>query len=234
MDNDLERLKKAYFLRKQQTKLLDRYSLLNPSNLFAVQMRQSSMFPILTKHGFFKLNRKNALEIGCGTGSILLELQTLGFPAKSVFGIDILSDRLSESKKILPLNPLLNADGQNLPFKSCRFDLVLQFTAFSSILDDKVKITMASEMLRVLKPDGLILWYDFWLNPINKQTKGIRRDEIHTLFPSCSFEFHKITLAPPIARMMVPVSLTFCAFLESLKVFNSHYLVGIKNKPNKA
>jgi len=83
-------------------------------------------------------------------------------------------------------------------------------------------------MLRVLKPNGIILWYDFWLNPTNPQTRGIRPKEIRELFPNCNFEFHKITLAPPIARRIVPLSWGLALFLEGLKIFNSHYLVVIR------
>ena len=83
-------------------------------------------------------------------------------------------------------------------------------------------------MLRVLrspdpasgKPGGMILWYDFWLNPINPQTRGIRPAEIKRLFPNCLYEFHRITLAPPIARKLAPISWGLCLFLESLKIFN--------------
>ena len=71
-------------------------------------------------------------------------------------------------------------------------------------------------------------WYDFWLNPTNPQTRGIRPAEIRRLFPNCRYEFHKITLAPPIARRVVPISWMLALFLESLKIFNSHYLVAIR------
>jgi hypothetical protein len=82
-------------------------------------------------------------------------------------------------------------------------------------------------MIRVTKHGGMILWYDFWINPTNKQTKGIGPDEIRHLFPNCQYDFHKITLAPPIARKVVPISWLQAIFLESLQIFNSHYLVAI-------
>jgi hypothetical protein len=74
----------------------------------------------------------------------------------------------------------------------------------------------------------MILWYDFWLNPTNPQTEGIRPSEIRTLFPGCDFEFRRITLAPPLARRLVPVSWVVAFLLEKLRVFNSHYLVAIR------
>ena len=45
------------------------------------------------------------------------------------------------------------------PFHS--FDLLLQSPVFTSILDQAMKERVAAEMMRVSKPGGLILWYDF-------------------------------------------------------------------------
>jgi hypothetical protein len=98
------------------------------------------------------------------------------------------------------------------------------------VLDEAVRRNLAAEMLRVLKPGGLIVWYDFWLNPSNRQTRGIRPAEIRRLFPGCAFDFRKITLAPPLARRVVPLSWLAACLLEKMRVFNSHYLVGIRKK----
>jgi hypothetical protein len=86
-------------------------------------------------------------------------------------------------------------------------------------------------MLRIVKPGGLVLSYDFWLNPSNPQTRGIRPAEIKQLFPNCQHEFHRITLAPPITRRLASISWGLCLFLESLKIFNTHYLVTIRKSP---
>jgi hypothetical protein len=48
------------------------------------------------------------------------------------------------------------------------------------------------------------------------------------LFPNCTYEFHKITLAPPLARRIVPISWILALLLEKLKIFNTHYLVAIR------
>ena len=117
-------------------------------------------------------------------------------------------------------------------------------TAISSILDPDIRRNICADMLRVLrspdpasgKPGGMILWYDFWLNPTNPQTRGIRPAEtcpelsrrIKRLFPNCRYEFHRITLAPPIARRIVPISWLLAYGLERLTIFNSHYLVAIR------
>jgi ubiquinone/menaquinone biosynthesis C-methylase UbiE len=128
----------------------------------------------------------------------------------------------------LPGTHFLQADGSQLPLREHTFDLVLQYTAISSILDPDLRQRMCAEMLRVLKPEGLILSYDFWLNPTNKQTRGLKLSEIHSSFVDCKIDYQRITLAPPITRRLAPVSWGLCLFLESLKIFNTHYLVAIR------
>jgi ubiquinone/menaquinone biosynthesis C-methylase UbiE len=228
MISDKDRLIAEYANRSRRLVGSDIYSISNPANLFMVQQRQRETLRILTHKGFFPLNGKPIFEIGSGRGLVLLEHLSYGAQPSGLHGVDLLLDRLCEARSFLPHSIFINADGQSLPFQKSKFDLVLQFTAFSSVLDDQVKTNIASEMLRVMKPDGMILWYDFWLNPTNKQTKGIRKPEIRRLFPDCSYEFNKITLAPPIARRLVPISWILCMMLEKLKIFNTHYLCVIR------
>ena len=229
--DDIARLRDEYEDRKLRFSGNDVYSWFNKANLFAIHQRQCAILLSLKKNGFFNLTRLSILEMGCGGGGILTEYLGFGAPPENIFGIDLLMDRLLHAHQILPGSGFANADGQSLPFPTQSFDLVLQFTALSSILDPELRKNICSDMLRVLNPNGMILWYDFWLNPTNKQTRGIRPFEIRQLFPNCSLEFHKITLAPPIARRVVPFSWMLALFLENLKIFNSHYLVAIRPLP---
>ncbi len=99
---------------------------------------------------------------------------------------------------------------------------------FSSITDEAICYTVAKEMLRVVKPGGMILWYDFWTNPMNKATRGIRAKEIRKYFPNCRFNLERVTLAPPLARGLVPVTWVGAELLEKLRLLNTHYLVAIR------
>jgi hypothetical protein len=50
----------------------------------------------------------------------------------------------------------------------------MQFTVFTSILDKDMKRNIAAEMLRVLKPKGVIIWYDYFVNnPKNSDVRGV-------------------------------------------------------------
>ena len=74
----------------------------------------------------------------------------------------------------------------------------------------------------------MILWYDYWLNPINRATRGVRPAEIRRLYPGCRLEFHRITLASPVARALAGRAWFLCYILERLWLFNTHYLVAIR------
>jgi len=227
---DLERLRAEYEKREHRRAGSCIYSLLDPANLFIIQQRQRTLLKLLHRHGFNPLGNRRILDLGCGRGETLLEFLGYGVKPERLHGADLLFQRLKEAHTLLPHLSLTCADGQHLPYASEVFDLVLQYTVFSSILDEKIKVNLAREILRVLKPGGLILWYDFWLNPINQQTRGMRPVEIRHLFPACTFEFHRITLAPPLTRRLAPISWLACALLEKLKVLNTHYLVAIRKQ----
>lgn len=225
---DLVRLRNEYADRAQHVDKTNLYSLFNPAQLFNIQQRQRVVLKCLQRNNLYHLNEQRILEIGCGNGNVLLDFFSCGAQLKNLYGIDLLVPRLLQARNRAPSLSISCADGQSLPFPSQHFDILLQFTAFSSILDETVRKNVSFEMQRVLKSQGLILWYDFWWNPANRQTRGIRPNEIRRLFPDCKYHFERITLAPPLVRKLATHSWGLCLFLESLKVFNTHYLVAIR------
>jgi SAM-dependent methyltransferase len=227
--DDVERLRREYARRARE---IDEayYSPFDRANLFILQQRQRSLLDLLRRQGCSSLAAKQLLEVGCGGGGVLLEYLGLGAAPAGLHGTDLLLPRVATAKSRLPHLPLTCADGRFLPYGRHSFDLVLQYTVFSSILDTAVKQQLAQEMMRVLRPGGLIIWYDFWFNPTNRQTQGIRPAEIRRLFPHCTHTFYRLTLAPPLARRLVPLSWTLALLLEKLRLFNSHYLVAVRSR----
>jgi len=237
MKDDLTRLREEYKDRSYRFSQSDIYSLFNSAKLFRYQQRQRMLLKVLRKYGFFPLGESKILEIGSGGGGVLLEFLSYDAKPSNLFGVELLYDRNLKAKERLPNHvALVNADAQNLPLPADTFDIIVQATVFSSILDSNIKANMAREMLRVLRypnklahrSPGMIIWHDFWLNPTNRQTQGIKPAEIRKLFPGCNYKFYRITLAPPIACRLVRVSWLLCALLEKLIVFNTHYLVAIQ------
>ena len=227
--DERERIRSEYERRRSLAVPDNRYSFFNPSYQFEIYQRQKATMALLRKHGIQSLADKKSLEIGCGRGDIILEYLTYRFPPSALYGMDLITDRVEFAHTRFPNANILNGDAGNLPYRDDAFNFVVQYTVFSSILSDSLKSHIAQEMLRVLnKSNGLILWYDFWLNPSNRQTRGVTPAEIRQLFPGCTFDFRKITLAPPLARRSVKISWMLSELLEKLTVLNSHYLVAIK------
>ncbi len=228
--NDLRRMREEYAAREDRLQDSDKYSATNPAYQFLMHQREIQIQRLMEAAGWVDLADSQVLEIGCGRGEVLETFQRFGVPASHLFGIDLLHERVKQAGFSVPDSCLVKADAQSLPFTSHTFDVLLQFTAFSSVLDSQVKQNMASEMLRVLKDDGVIIWYDFWWNPLNRQTNGIRPSEIKHLFPQCDTQTRKITLAPPIVRILIPKLPRVARWLEGLIILNSHYLALIRKK----
>src|SRR5437762_174524 len=80
-----------------------------------------------------------------------------------------------------------------------------------------IKRRVASEMIRVVQPDGIILWYDFVFDsPKNSTVRGVGRREIQELFPRCDVELRRVTLAPPITRRLASRSRWLCSVLDAV------------------
>jgi len=203
------------------------------SHFTRLQSRYRATFSVLKSNGFNPLTQRRILDVGCGDGRMLRQFLQWGAQPRNLAGIDLRRDPVDYALTINPNVDIRCDSATEMPWGDRSFDLVFQNTVFSSILDADTRKQVASEMLRVLKPGGSIVWYDFWLNPSNKQTRGIRPKEIRELFPGCRFEFHKITLAPPIGRFLVPISCGLATLLEGLRILNTHYLVMI-SPPNQA
>ena len=129
-----------------------------------------------------------------------------------------------------PQADLRAGSASELPWPAQSFDLVTQFTVFTSILDPALKRAVAAEMVRILKPDGAILWFDFRVdNPANSHVRGIPAREIRSLFAGCEIALASALLAPPLGRLIARWSWTLAELLHALPFFRTHY-VGLIRK----
>lgn len=205
------------------------YSWERPANFFLHVQTCRAAISALRRRKMFPLTGKAVADIGCGSGIWLMEFDQ--WDAGTLAGIDLDECRIERARHRLPSADLHAGDARRLPWSAESFDLVSQFTLFTSILNDTLKSAIAAEMLRVLKPGGLILWYDFRCNnPANPNVRGIGRREIRSLFPRCEFEFTSVTLAPPLARKIVAASWTSGLLLEAIPFLRTHYLAAIRKQ----
>lgn len=228
--DEADRIKNVYETRKERVPA-DLYSFFNPANLFIVQGRDRAMLEAFTKNGIRQLENKKILDIGCGRGNELRNLVRYGAAPENLYGFDLLPDRIEAARALSPNIDFRCGNAVALPYEHESFDLVMQMTVFTSILEGNMKQQVAAEMIRVLKPNGIILWYDYHMNnPKNPDVRGVRKEEIYRLFPDCDIYLRRITLAPPLARAIAPYSWLLCHILEKLPLLRTHYLGIIKKQ----
>jgi ubiquinone/menaquinone biosynthesis C-methylase UbiE len=208
------------------------YSWFNPGHLFIVQGLERRILAVLRGQGLCSLDDKKILEIGCGEAHWLREFIKWGARPENITGVDLIPDRVARARQLCPQGVEIHcANAASLAFDNESFDLVLQATVFTSVLDHNMKKLMAGEMLRVVRESGRIIWFDYHMaNPRNSDVRGIRKHEIAQLFPECHIELQRVTLAPPLVRLLAPYSWLLCYALERLKVFDTHYLGVIRKK----
>lgn len=197
-----------------------------------LQTREREVLPLLARHGFERLGDKRILEIGCGTGQWLRDFIKWGARPDQLVGVDLLADRLAEARRVCPQEvTLICCNAAVLECADNSFDLVLQSTMFTSILDTAMRRAIATEMVRVLRPDGMILWYDYHVdNPSNPDVRGVPAPEIRALFPQCDVTLRRVTLAPPLARAIAPYSRLVCDLLDAVPLLRTHYLGAIRKR----
>jgi ubiquinone/menaquinone biosynthesis C-methylase UbiE len=210
----------------------DRYSSRNLGNLFIQRELERHLQANLRRVGCRSLDSKEILDVGCGSGFWLQKLVGWGAKPQNLFGIDLRPAGIEEARRgTLKDASLEVGNATQLGFDDQRFDLVLQFAVFSSVLHGPSKHQIASEMIRVLKPGGHIIWYDFFVdNPWNPNVQGVGKREISELFPSCLRHIERVTVAPPLTRRMGRLAPVLYPVLARIRICSTHYLGFFENE----
>lgn len=192
--------------------------------------RERRVLALLGREGMTPLANVRVLEVGCGAGQWLRDLVRWGARPEQVFGVELLADRVADARRsVAPGVTVQQGDLAALPFADASFDLVLQSTVFTSILDPERRRRSAQEMRRVMRPGGMILWYDFHVdNPRNPNVRKVTASELVALFPGCAVRSEKITLAPPLARLVAPLSSHLYNIITTLTPLRTHTLAAIR------
>jgi SAM-dependent methyltransferase len=105
---------------------------------------------------------KTFLEIGCGTGFVLLGIQN-AFPGLSLSGSELSSEGLTCARDRLPDVPLFQMDARRIPFED-EFDVIGAFDVLEHIQEDeKVLLQMAQATKKgggiiITVPQHRFLW----------------------------------------------------------------------------
>ncbi|MPZ22588.1 MAG: methyltransferase domain-containing protein [Dehalococcoidia bacterium] len=201
---------------------------LGAGDRFIHEQRDAALASLLQDEGLAPLDSKRILEVGCGDGRVLGTLRQLGALEDGMAGIDLLDERVATASRCLPGADLRVGAAFALPWPDAYFDMVVQFTMVSSLLEAAERRATCNEMARVLAPGGAILWYDFIWNPLNRETHGVTLGELRTLFPRARVEAQRLTLLPPLARVVAPLSSRVCRLLEQVPLLRTHYLAVVR------
>jgi ubiquinone/menaquinone biosynthesis C-methylase UbiE len=197
---------------------------LDLARLYAHQERQEVLLSFFREIGLNSLKGLRILDVGCGSGGQLRRLNDFGAEPSNCFGIDLFKPGLIGARRVNPNICFVEGSADQLPFASSEFDLVFQFTLFTSVLDAQMRSRIASEIRRVLRPGGYFIWYDFaYSNPKNPNVRGIGPREIKELLAGFQLRFRKVTLAPPIGRRAAKISPFLYRALGAISLLRTHY-----------
>ena len=216
----------ARYARRNQP---ERYSLLRPDVWRSVQERQRAMLRLFADLGHTDLSTLRLLEVGCGTGSNLLELLRMGFAPQHLSGVELLSDRFQVARASLPSALKLHeGDALTMNVTEQSQDIVFVSTVFSSLLDDSFQQHLADAMWRWVKPGGGVLWYDFTVNnPRNSDVRGVPLKRVQALFPQGQMRSQRVTLAPPVARFVTRIHPHLYGVFNAVWSLRTHCLAWI-------
>ncbi|HET9644903.1 MAG TPA: class I SAM-dependent methyltransferase [Burkholderiaceae bacterium] len=207
-----------------------RYSLLRPDVWQSLQERQRAEWRLWAALGWHDLSVRRYCEVGCGAGGALLEALRTGFLPEHLTGLELLPERHAMARHVLPSEVTLHlGNALSAPLPDASQDVVAQHTVFSSLLDDDFQARLANAMWRWVKPGGGVLWYDFTAgNPRNPDVRGVPVSRIKKLFPQASLEaVQRVTLAPPLARIVCRAHPGLYALLNVLPLLRTHILCWI-------
>lgn len=230
-NQETERIQRVYATYARVGLQESKWSLKNPGNLAIHSERSRALAKTLARAALLPLSDKQILEVGCASGGVLRELIRLGAKPSLLSGIDLIPDHIDSARIVLPEADLRVADARSLPYEVERFDLVLVFTVFSSILDAEVARQVATEIRRVLKLGGAVIWYDFqYGNPRNPNVRGIKQPQVAKLFPGFRTHWRSLTVFPPLARRLGALTPFVYPMLAAIPLFRTH-LMGMMLKP---
>ncbi|NJO92663.1 MAG: methyltransferase domain-containing protein [Chloroflexia bacterium] len=149
---EIAKIEERYESRKKNKKREDPYF-----QHFALSERELIYSTIVNKFWSHKPEKLSILEIGAGVGDNLLFFHRIGIPWKNIYANELLSDRVERLKmNLAPASTILPGNALDLDYENS-FDIVLQSTVFTSILDSSFKRELALKMMKNGKKRGIII-----------------------------------------------------------------------------
>jgi len=120
---------------------------------------------------------RDVLELGCGAAQWSIALAALG---ARVTGLDVSHGQLAHARRDSPALPLVQANGEQLPFADRSFDIIFCDHGAMSFCDPEIS---TAECARLLRPGGQLafccthpLLYLTWDDAHEEQTRKLQID----------------------------------------------------------
>ncbi|MBL7920438.1 MAG: class I SAM-dependent methyltransferase [Bacteroidia bacterium] len=190
-------------ITKQYGKRTGKEKLYNSDYSYFSEKERAVKIKELVKKIILINNNTTILEIGAGQGGNIPLLREMDFNDDNIFVNELLPERVMHIKNNYPTIKVYEGNALEIDFDR-KFDCIFQSTVFTSVLNDDQRIALANKMWKLLKPGGIILWYDFiYNNPNNSDVKKVSVAEVKQLFSNATqISIEKVTLAPPIGRLV--------------------------------
>jgi len=228
MNDEASKVDERYARRRGLSPLL--YSPLMPSVYMSEQEKERALIRWVRWAELEPVQDKRFLEIGCGSGTNLRQMLRLGFRPENLVGNELIAERAERARGSLPVTTeVVVGDATAIDFSANSFDVVCQSTVFSSILEESFQNKLADKMWYWTKPGGGVLWYDFiYDNPSNPDVRGVPVRRIREMFPQGKIKVWRVTLAPPLGRLVTRVHPALYSLFNALPFLRTHVLCWIR------
>lgn len=171
------------------------------------------------------------LDLGCGDGYLAGAARS-----RAVFavwtGVDLRATALKAARQQYPWAKFIEASADAVPSGDGSFDAILVSNLFSSLPSSDLAIAVASEIRRLLKPTGWLVWYDMrYPSPRNPEVRPLTKGAVESLFPGWRSQLRTFTLLPPIARRLGPSTPFLYPLLHAMPVLRSHLIGRLRRPP---
>lgn len=226
---DIKRLKNKYnkFIESENLYNEKNFNILRKDVHYLKNEIENAFITIINdNYSKEEIKELKVLEIGTAWGQRLRSFIDMGFAPENLYGIDLMEHFINEAKK-LSSNKMnfLCGDAQKMNFENNSFDIIFQCIALSSILDSKIKKNICTEMKRLLKSNGIIIWIDSSLKNYKTEDDGevyfksISKEELESYFIDCKVEWYSnIYLKPFYATCCRRMCLQYILYLFNKKI----------------
>ncbi len=197
---EAERIKEAYWWRRAQGLDETVWTDLDPRVHFMRFEVEREVLRALKRAGLADVGSLEVLDVGCGDGRFLRWLAELGVPPANLHGIDLLPFQVERARELSPAIDVREGNAESLPYLDDSMDVVAAFTTLSAILEPQMRARVAAEMLRVVRPTGVVLCFDARSEKPGGEVagqpyfRGLSRHTLARLFPGCRLEFRQLVL----------------------------------------